>query len=213
MLAGRVESLRVRGRTLGRTRLAVAVALVSLASAMGPTAGLLHPGTAFAICAAPTLSVAPDEAAPGSSVSVQGSGFMSECRDMLVCTPPADCSPEGPAPPEANVAIAFVQSDRTWELAVVNASSDYTFDVTVTIPEDAEPGPASFTTPSVPVGRRPPPTPFTVAASDAGTVDSTARELPVTGGSTHLEYVLLLVLSAAVLAGYGRGIRLRKVAS
>lgn len=101
---------------------------------------------AVAACAGPTIDIAPSSGEPGSTVTVKGDAFASECRDTWVCVEGQPCTPPPPAPPYHDIAIVFVQGERTWRVSTVDASPSYGFMIQVVVPHDADLGPASIIT-------------------------------------------------------------------
>lgn len=96
---------------------------------------------AAAACVGPRIAVSPRSAAPGAAVTVHGEGFGDNCYDTG--SPPPGQGVLGN--PLADIEITFVQ-DSTTVLATVDADAEYEFTVEVTVPADAAPGPATFTT-------------------------------------------------------------------
>ena len=125
------NSARMRkGRNRGRWLLALAVGAVYI---FGWIEG------AGAACVAPELEVRPASVEPGGSVTVTGTGFITECNDVITPNEP----PPPPSPPETGIEIAFVQGDDIDVLATVSADASYRFIVTVIVPADATAGEAT----------------------------------------------------------------------
>lgn len=97
--------------------------------------------TASADCGGPQITVSPNSAAAGATVTVHGQAFGDNCYDTG--PPPAGQGVLGN--PLTGVEIGFVQHDIATVLATVDADDEYQFTVEVTIPADAEPGQAAFT--------------------------------------------------------------------
>ncbi len=97
--------------------------------------------SASASCGGPQITVTPNSAAAGSTVTVHGQAFGDNCYDTG--PPPAGQGVLGN--PLTDVEIGFVQHDITTVLATVDANDEYEFTVEVTVPTDAEPGQAAFT--------------------------------------------------------------------
>lgn len=129
---------------------------------------------AEAACAAPNITVEPLSGSVGTKMSIRGSGFASECRDVITCEVGQPCTPPPPAPPSRGIMIELSQGERTWALGTVDASADYSFTINATVPGDARNGLAVIRT------RNPqsyPDVGFTIASSPRPT------ELPRTGSS------------------------------
>jgi hypothetical protein len=138
-----------------RIRLMAATALIPLLAACGgsssgggPTvdgsAGGGNPaagGGAAASCVAPTLTVRPTKAHPGEDLRVSGEWYADGCNDTAVNGE----SPQ-PPPPFTGMTIELHQGDKTWPVATdVDAAGErYSFDVTVTVPKDADAGKATI---------------------------------------------------------------------
>ncbi|MGC0272993.1 hypothetical protein ACO0LV_08360 [Pseudactinotalea sp. Z1739] len=92
-----------------------------------------------AACAAPVLSVSPASATAGEEVLVMGENFLDGCpgasasdREVLRLAEPAV--------PYLDVAIQMVDSAGSVTLTTVDAGTDGTFEVTVPVPQDQQPG-------------------------------------------------------------------------
>jgi hypothetical protein len=112
---------------------------------------LPFPTGASASCAPPSLPDAEGRVlARGTSGTIQGRGFVDGCQDTLACSEVLGCErceeTEPPPTSAEDVALRLVQGQRSWQLAVADASGgadregrvSWTFEV----PQDAEPGPA-----------------------------------------------------------------------
>ncbi|WP_203136570.1 hypothetical protein [Microbacterium sp. JZ31] len=82
-------------------------------------------------CAAPTLSLSPDRAAPGADVEVSGDGYLV-CEDtgQQVSEPDAVSA----------VDLYWVQGGETINLGEARVAQDGTLSGSFTVPADAEPG-------------------------------------------------------------------------
>jgi hypothetical protein len=146
---------------------------------------------AVAQCQASILQVEPAGAGPGREVTVTGQGFGRGCTDVI---------PEGqvppPDPPQAGIRLVFMQGNRRTPLTTVDAGADYTFKVSIVVPEWARPGSATFRaeTPLAPVDAR-----FTVLAG-ASAHAGRSRAFVVAGGLL----LLAAVGGAAVVAARHR---------
>ncbi len=113
---------------------------VSLAAAV--LAALWTPTLAAASCAVPGYEVSPATVAPGGELTVTGTGWGTACNDV------------GPLPegvrilgaPATGIELSVQQLGRTWLVGTVDADDEYRFGTTVTVPIDAEPGPAKVVT-------------------------------------------------------------------
>ncbi len=140
---------------------------------------------ALAACPAPSISVEPSSGAPGSSVTVRGEHFTSGCEDVGE----GQGSPPPEPPPDEDVPIWFVQDGQRWRLTTVDADSEYRFEVTVQVPEDAAEGAAEI----VAEGENGSPSaPFVVHGPSAADVE----QLPETGFSLVPIVGLAFLLSA-----------------
>jgi hypothetical protein len=115
---------------LGRWFVAV---LVCVLWAVGSTE------VAGAVCLAPQIEVSPATAEPGDRMTVAGTGFITECNDVVLPDEP----PPPPSLPETGIDIVFVQGEHRVVLATVDADASYGFRVAVTVPVDAASGPAT----------------------------------------------------------------------
>ncbi|MBB5791880.1 hypothetical protein [Jiangella mangrovi] len=126
---------------------ALVVLLASTAAATGCGASATGPSTSDgeAACAAPFTTVDEPTVAPGQTVEVTAEGLWSSCRDHGASAEdgPVVYSDPEPTPLTAQV-VRFTQGGTDVELAVVDTGTDASIEVDVTIPADAEPGPAEI---------------------------------------------------------------------
>jgi hypothetical protein len=150
--------------------------------------------TASAGCIAPTLTLNPSTAVPGSAITVSGTGFIVECTDTV---PPGTSQVPPPVQPATGIQVFFVQAGTETLLTTTDADSNRAFLVTVQVPPTASPGPATVT------ARTPGPTGTSTSASltvaqaqpapEAPSVQP--KSLPHTGGLPPL----MLAVVALVL--------------
>jgi hypothetical protein len=151
---------------------------------------------ASAACVAESITVSPPSGEPGSSVTVSGREWRTECNDTQgqevgSSTPP---SPQPASPPDTAV-IIFTQNGQSQEVGTVTANSDYTFSTQVQVPSSARPGDATFTARGQ-SGQTVVPVAFQVTTKTAVPTDA----LPRTG---PLHNVLLLGVAGMALIAAG----------
>jgi hypothetical protein len=110
------------------------VVLVLLVAALTACAGPATRGTGEAAsCAAPQVSIAPGDVAPGDSFVVTGRLLFDSCQDTV-----ANGSVPPPPEPLADLTVLLVQGAEHWALADgLAAAPDGTLHVIVTVPDDA----------------------------------------------------------------------------
>ena len=92
-----------------------------------------------AACAAPMISVSPASATAGEEVVVLGENFLDGCPGASA-SDREGLSLAEPTAPYADIAIQMVDSEGSVTLAMVDAGTDGTFEVTVPVPQDQQPG-------------------------------------------------------------------------
>jgi hypothetical protein len=96
--------------------------------------------------AKPTLQATPSQVAPNESFQLRGEGFsvIVECSNT---GGGADEESRGNrAEAQENISIEFRQGSKTWNLATVDATQDFTFNAELRVPAKAKPGEATVTT-------------------------------------------------------------------
>lgn len=117
------------------------VALIAACGSDGPGASTSGDGA----CAAPLTSLAEPTVAPGRTVHVQADGLWSGCRDHGYVDEDGNAYYPDPEPtPLTDQVVTFTQGDAEVELAVVDTDSTGAAELDVTIPADAEAGPAEI---------------------------------------------------------------------
>ena len=120
------------------TNVLVGAVLVAAASGCGGAAeGRSAEGEGAAACAEPIVPATPAEVRAGDEVSLALTDLPRECRD-------GDPDPAIEERPVADLEVIFVQGDtRRTVRDVRGTGTTYDGSVTVVVPEDAVPGPAS----------------------------------------------------------------------
>ncbi len=154
----------------------------------------------FAACPAPTISVDPQQGAPLTSFSVTGAHFSVGCNDNQQLSPGQSPSPPAPEPPETNIRIEFAQGENVSNLGTIDARQDYTFQISVSVPEKASNGLATVRAIS---SGTPATATFNVIVSPGVLPTPAVRELPRTGISAWL-----VLLGGTVMLSIGAGIGL-----
>jgi len=129
--------------------------LTLVATTSGCTGGM--GGNAAASCVGPQVSVSSVSVSPGETVTVFGKWLHSGCDD----------GSGEEEQPYSDVAVLFLQADRSIELARVDATGDRsTATIDVSIPADAPPGAAALAI-AITDGPCPPAAAVTVNATGA----------------------------------------------
>ncbi|TDC53450.1 hypothetical protein E1212_05975 [Jiangella ureilytica] len=122
--------------------LLVPVALVAGCGSDGPGAST----SGDAACAAPLTFLAEPAVAPGQTVHVQADGLWSGCRDHGYVDEDGRAHYPEPEPtPLTDQVVTFMQGGAKVELTVVDSDPTGAVELDVTIPADAEAGPAVIT--------------------------------------------------------------------
>jgi hypothetical protein len=135
---------------------------------------------AVADCGPATIDFSPRQVHPGGSLVVVGSAWGDECHDAG--RPPPGEGVLGR--PVTDVELVVVQGSSEWLVGRASANAEYRFEVTVTVPLGAEPGPAELVArhgghdaynadPSFLITGS---SPTTTASPDAGTTVATGAE-------------------------------------
>jgi LPXTG-motif cell wall-anchored protein len=160
-----------------RCQTGLTVSLIACGLVLFPIASV----PAIAACPTPEISLSRSSGSAGVSVVVTGKFWASGCNDTSV-----NGQTPQPEPAQKDIVIRFVQGQRSWKLATVDANSSYKFRVVVHVPSDAKDGSASVRA----QGEQTITKPFRVQGS----------ELPATGASPSwfaLAGLLLLALGVA----------------
>jgi hypothetical protein len=119
-----------------------ALALVAGCGAGG--AGTTTDGEA--LCSAPVTSVAEPTVSPGQTVRVSAVDLWSSCRDHGIADDDGNVSYPDPEPsPLTGLHVRWTQDDTVVDLGTVDADSTAAAELDVTIPADADAGPAELT--------------------------------------------------------------------
>lgn len=143
-------------------------------------------------CVTPTLSVAPNQGPPGSTVTISGTNWFEGCYDPS--SPAATYQGAPPPRTDSDIRVTFSDGNSVYEVATVTPDGRGNFSFQAQIPPAARQGSGAFRadgsngspTAGFAVGQPPPPTtqppPVTQAPPPrpAGTVTTTAR----TGGTS-----------------------------
>lgn len=113
----------------------VAVAAVGLAGCTGSGSS--------GSCVSPSISLSSDELRPGERVTVVGDAFVHGCADTSAVVDGVVVRGE-PQSPATGLAVVWGQGGRTETLATVDADARGQFSVAVTVPADAQEGPATL---------------------------------------------------------------------
>ncbi len=108
-----------------------------LAATLAAASALSIHSMATADCAAPSLEVTTKDVSPGERLLVVGHSWGDACND----TPGPGCNPPPLGEPIQDVTILLKNKStgETVEVALVDATDEYDFEVTITIP-DLPPG-------------------------------------------------------------------------
>jgi hypothetical protein len=146
-------------------------------------------------CVAPTLSVAPSQGLPGTSVTISGKNWYLGCYDP---TSPAATYQGAPPPrPDSDIHVTFSDGHTVFEIARVTPAGDGSFSFQAQVPDGAQPtNDGTFTadgtngspTASFAVGAKPTtttrPTPTTQGSTAATTGAATATTAARSSGSS-----------------------------
>lgn len=131
--------------TSPRRSAAALVAVLTL-----PLAACANQTTSAASCASPQATVVPAAARPGQAVHLRGGAFIDGCDDVV-----ANGVHLNTQAPLTGLTVRLEQGTSSWTLArdVDAATRDGVLDLTVTVPADVHPGPATLqvTGPGLPV--------------------------------------------------------------
>jgi hypothetical protein len=123
---------------IGSGLLAAAVALAGCGSSADGDGQHGGRGGAAMSCAAPVFDISPRTVRAGDPVSVHGRWFVANCADTVVN------GVRDAEVPIDEVRLRLTAADHEYPLATVHPDATGAFDVTVTLPADVQPGPATL---------------------------------------------------------------------